>query len=215
MATKPDIQTEDMERAQPGGSALPLPGGGEELGARGGVPANVVQLYMSQCVEGGWERDTADGRTMPVNTTFNYIVNLEFESADKAKAFMARDDLDQISNTMTRTMESMAHETLGLEIVRDFLPESYPDKQIPDDVHRQFTPNTIMDMNIVAGDFVNVMRATYPDIGLVRASVDEGSVNQLPGCYYGVPDDLAHAPAADEDQTIGAGLRNSGRTYSF
>lgn len=214
MATNPQDKAEDSGGSGLNGPALPLPGGGDAPGGNGGQAANVVKLYISQCVEGGWQREGADGRTLRVDSTFAYGINLEFESAEKAKAFMARPDLDQISNTMMRTMETMAQETLGLEVHRDFLPESYPDGQIPDNVHRQFTPNTVMDMNIVAQDFADVMRATYPDSGLTGATLDEGSVNQLPGCYYGIPDDLATAPNADE-KAVGLGTDTRAQSFRF
>lgn len=207
MATDPNEKIEGLER--PNTPPMPLPGTGTDLGGADRQPAHVVKLYMSQCVEGGWVQDTADGRTIDVDTTFQYVVNLEFESPEKAKAFMARDDIDQISGTMAKTMESMAQETLGLEIQRDFLPESYPDGQIPKDVHNGFTPNTIMDMNIVATDFIGVMRATYPDLGLTGAAVDEGSVNQLPGCYFGIPEDKAAIPASPEEAANAGLFRNS------
>ncbi len=157
-----------------------------------------VAFHMMQCVEGGWERETADGRMLDVDSNFSYVVDLQFENKAGLDAFFAREDFDEVNETMIRTMREMTQETFDIELERDFNPLSYDTGVLPDDTTKQFADTTIYDLDsAVLPDFVNIMNSAYPDLGLVGATVDPNSVNQSPGCFEGVPNNLAELPDAN------------------
>ncbi len=192
-----DILQDDTNGASPGFVAL-MPDLGDVA-----VAENTAGLLVDQCVEGGWETTTQDGRILEVDTTFVYGVQLVFEDAEAAQKFLDREDISEVERTMIHTMREAASGKIELELNRDFLPESYPDGVVPDDTTTSLTPNTLWEMNdYVIPDFLAIMQSTYPDIGLVGASVMEDDINQLPGCYDGVPDNLAAKEAEQSDVSV-------------
>ncbi len=155
---------------------------------------NKVFFPVHQCISGGWETETESGRVLETDTTVHYNVVLEFEDSDAQKAFLERDDAPEIVNTMDATVRSMTQDTLSLEIPRDYEPGAYADGVVPEDPTLSLSDNTLNELNEYdMQDFTRIMQETYPDIGLVGATVDGESATQLPGCYQGIEGDIGQA----------------------
>ena len=163
-------------------------GGGEFL-----LEDRLVGITVDHCIEGGWETSTDDGRSWETDGTFHYSVVLEFESKEKADQFLDSDDFDVMRNTMVATVKELSSDTLRWERGWDSDPDAYDDGVIPDKPEDGFSNFSFEGFDdYILPEFVDIISATYPDIGLVGAFVTDDSGSETPGCFQGIPSHLAN-----------------------
>ncbi|MGN7438942.1 MAG: hypothetical protein ACTHOO_09905 [Alcanivorax sp.] len=169
-----------------------------------GMPSGAgLNLSVSQCVEGGWITEHENGSTFDTDGMFHYTVELEFENQQKIDELLSRDDLSEIHNTMTNTITELSGLMLTWERGWDNDPDAYPDGVVPENPEKSFTDFAIEGFNEdILPEFVDIMKATYPDIGLTGATMSPGTGLETPGCYQGGPENLANTLNGDDGRAF-------------
>ena len=187
MSRGEQINTVDPETDNPQTFNIPI----GEASLPGGFGLN---LHVSQCVEGGWIVEHENGSTFDIDGTFDYTVELQFDSQAKVDELLARDDAEEIRNTMINTLTELSEDMLKWERGWDTDPDAYIDGVIPDNPEKSFSEFAIEGFNEdILPDFVNIMNASYPELGLSGAVINPDTGRDSPGCYQGGPENLAEA----------------------
>lgn len=117
----------------------------------------IYSIEISQCVpETHFEDTLYQGSPPTAEATFDYQIDLYFDSAEALAAFEAHPQRQEIVGTLKQSTIENGRETLILEQLRDRLSEIYPNAD-----KESFNDNTIIDFATTLAPLINIINEQY------------------------------------------------------